>query len=278
MYKHLLRTRIAREIVCEFLPPAGWRPGKAESAEKVVIFADGMPGMPGNEEVVRFFSDNGWWAFFPRYRGTWESGGQFLKVEPTEDIRLVLDWVTSGKPFHDIWANDEFVVKNPKVLVIGSSFGGPAALFLSQDPRVSLSVALSGVVDWQDESPDEPLDWLYDFTKNAFGEGYRVAKRDWNKLNNGHFYNPIARSDEIIGEKCLLIHARDDRSVCFPKVEQFAEKIGAKTKFYQRGGHLSLSILRKPQCFKAIMRLFSILTQTERKAHPKWRMPDLHST
>ena len=40
---HILRTRIKRDIVCEFLPPA------QTIAHKVIILCGGMPGYPGEK-------------------------------------------------------------------------------------------------------------------------------------------------------------------------------------------------------------------------------------
>ncbi len=65
---YTLRTRFAKDIVCEFLPPS--RPQKLD---KVVILADGMPSVPSKKSVLEYFSKKGFWVFHPRYRGAWES-------------------------------------------------------------------------------------------------------------------------------------------------------------------------------------------------------------
>ena len=68
------RTRFKHQIVAEFLPPT--RPRKKQ---KVIILCDGMPSMPRKQALMEFLAAKGYWVFYPRYRGSWESGGQFLR-------------------------------------------------------------------------------------------------------------------------------------------------------------------------------------------------------
>jgi hypothetical protein len=70
-----------RDIVTEFLPPA--RTGKRQRA---IILCDGMPSIPRKQPLAEFLSAKGYWVFYPRYRGAWESGGEFLARSPHLDI------------------------------------------------------------------------------------------------------------------------------------------------------------------------------------------------
>ena|ERR1700690_2779014 len=87
----MYRTRFKGEIVAEFLPPA--RPGKRE---KVIILCDGMPSIPSKQPLVKFLAAKGYWVFYPRWRGAWESGGQFLAKSPHLDILDVIDELPRG--------------------------------------------------------------------------------------------------------------------------------------------------------------------------------------
>src|ERR1700690_1536481 len=82
----MLRTRFARDIVAEFLPPA--RRGKKQ---RVIILCDGMPSIPRKQPLAEFLARKGYWVFYPRYRGAWESGGEFLRRSPHLDILDVVD-------------------------------------------------------------------------------------------------------------------------------------------------------------------------------------------
>ena len=82
----MFRTRFARHIVTEFLPPV--RSGKLQ---RVIVLCDGMPSMPRKQDLSEWLAAKGYWVFYPRYRGAWESGGTFLERSPHLDILDVID-------------------------------------------------------------------------------------------------------------------------------------------------------------------------------------------
>ena len=97
---------------------------------------------------------------------------------------------------------------------------------------------------------------LGSFLKEAFGEGYRVTKQNWNKLKGGKFYNPMYHVSEIDGSKLFIIHAKDDKSVHWKQVERFAKKTGSKLLMLKRGGHLSSHLLMRPAFYKRVDAFF----------------------
>jgi hypothetical protein len=48
-----------------------------------------MPSIPTKQPLVEFLSKKGYWVFYPRWRGAWESGGQFLQRSPHEEMRSI---------------------------------------------------------------------------------------------------------------------------------------------------------------------------------------------
>lgn len=237
MYPH--RTRFKKQIVTEFLPPA-------QPSNKVLIFCDGMPGLPGNAKVMHFFRKKGFWTFYPRYRGTWESDGQFLKHCPSKDILDVIDELDNGKEFESFADGEQFSIADPEIYVIGISFGGPAALLASLDDRVQKVITIAGVVDW---TVDKHMDWLRQFVAQGFGNGYRFEDSDWDKLSTGELYQPTVHVDAFDGKKILMIHATDDDVVPYAPTKQFAEQIGAELMTFKRGGHLSTGMIRRLSYF-----------------------------
>ncbi|MBU6323268.1 MAG: alpha/beta fold hydrolase [Patescibacteria group bacterium] len=251
--KFPLRTRFAQDIVCEFLPPA-------RKSDKVVILAGGAPAYPGkNGKLMAFFAEAGYWVFVPRYRGTWESGGVFLKHSPAEDLVAVMDGIAKG--FVDYASRAKFRVPHAKYFLIGSSFGGPAVILASRDRRVSKAVALSPVTDWtKQEGTAEPLELMSELVPLTFGEAYRAHPGVWKKLAKGDFYNPACElskmkarpktrtSDVLVfGKKLLIIHAKDDGVVPFAPAQEFAKAAGAAFVALRKGGHLGLGALVKPR-------------------------------
>ena len=241
---NILRTRFKKEIVSEFLPPA-------INSNKVIILCAGMPSYPGRRnDLMEFLSQKGYWVFLPRYRGTWESGGSFLKRSPHQDILDITDSLEAG--FIDLWNKKKYAIRNPNVFVIGSSFGGPAAILSSLHPKVKKIVALSPVIDWNNESELEPIDLLGKFTRSAFGNGYRFEQRDWDKLKSGKFYSPLAAQNKLKGANILLFHAKDDEVVYYEPTKVFSVKTNSTLVTLKTGGHLSISQISTPQFWKKI--------------------------
>jgi len=244
-HQYILRARFKKEIIAEFLAPA--RPSK-----KTIILLSGLPTVPEKDEVIRFLSKAGYWVFFPRYRGTWESGGKFLDKSPEQDVFDIIDQLPKG--FKNLWKNETLKINPQEIFVIGSSFGGAGAILSSLDSRVKKSIALSPVIDWQSRAKSaEPLEKIIRFVEAGFGQAYRPASRTvWRKLKNGDFYNPMARLKEINGQKIFIIHAKNDKITSFENAEKFAKITKAKLLAFKTGGHFSLSDLLRPKIYRRV--------------------------
>lgn len=231
----MFRARIQREIVAEFLPPA-----RAGREQRVIILCDGMPGIPRKQPLADFLSKKGYWVVYPRYRGAWESDGEFLARSPHQDILDVIDELPRG--LTDCAFGKRFRLSPDAVFVIGGSFGGPAAILCSIDPRVRRAIANCPVVDWsilpQSEKAETSNASYARYIRDAFGNGYRLSEKNWQKLRAGKFYNPANHLDEIIPGKLMMFHARNDPYVPWRTVYRFAERTGVKLKLLKRGGHL----------------------------------------
>jgi pimeloyl-ACP methyl ester carboxylesterase len=257
---HLLRARFKKEIVCEFLPPAFAKAtaGKpTRKSSRVIILASGIPSVPGRKDVLEFLSKKGYWVFFPRYRGTWESSGHFLSISPHRDLLDIIDELPKG--FTSIFDKKRYAIKPSAIYLIGSSFGGAATLLAARDKRVTKAIAFSPVVDWRIETKAEPLDWLYSFMREAFGNGYRMSKSAWNKLKSGRFFNPVHHTKEIPGSKILIIHAKDDDIVPHQSVRKFARQTKSQLVINARGGHLSGSNIITPRYWKLFQKFIRAL-------------------
>lgn len=240
---YTFRTRFAKDIVCEFLPPH--RPTKKQ---RVIIFVDGAPSLPNKSDLMKFYSRKGFWTFHVHYRGSWESDGKFLAKSPEQDIFDVIKELPKG--FQEFWANKRFKVVPDEIYVVGASFGGTAALLASLDKRVTKVIAIAPLVDWQKLGPDEPFPKLMRFFPQAYGNAYRLSKDGWKKLKSGNFFNPIKHALKIDGSKILIIHAKDDRSCPYGATKRFSQITNAKLITLPRGGHLGSSLLLKPRFYK----------------------------
>lgn len=232
----MFRTRFKNEIVAEFLPPT-----RSHKKRRAVILCDGMPSSPRKQPLCEFLSKKGYWVFYPRYRGTWESDGVFLKKSPHEDILDVIDELPEGVT--EVTFGKKFAVEPDEIFVIGGSFGGAAAVLASLNPRVKKVIANCPVVDWSilahSEKKETSNKSYVAYVRQAFGNGYRITEKNWNKLRSGSFYNPAYHVDEIIAGKVMMFHAKDDPYVPWRSVKRFARKTGIKLNLFATGGHLS---------------------------------------
>jgi len=236
----VLRTRFKDEIVAEFLPPA-----RARKKQRVIILCDGMPSIPRKQTLATFLSQNGYWVFYPRYRGSWESNGEFLERSPHEDILDLINELPKGVT--EIAFRRKFSLSPDEIFLIGGSFGGAAAILGSMDRRVKRVIANCPVVDWsilqRSEKAETSNPNYAAYIREAFGNAYRLSDKNWRKLHSGKFYNPAAHMQRIIPSKIMMFHAKDDPYVPWRSVERFARRTGAKLKLLSRGGHLGTELI-----------------------------------
>ena len=201
--------------------------------------------MPRKQPLAEFLSGKGYWVFYPRYRGAWESGGEFLRRSPHLDILDVIDGLS--KEFRELAFGKKFRLSPDQLFVIGGSFGGPAAILSSLDPRVKKVIANCPVVDWsilpreQKKETSNPSYAAY--IRAAFGNGYRLSDRNWKKLFGGKFYNPMYQAADVSPSKVMMFHAQDDPYIPYQLVVKFARTTGARLKLLRRGGHLSTDLI-----------------------------------
>jgi len=231
----MFRTRFKKEIVAEFLPPA-----RSSKKQKAIILCDGMPSIPRKQPLVEFLASKGYWVFYPRWRGAWESSGQFLEKSPVQDILDIVSELPKG--FKELAFGQKFLCSPELIFVIGGSFGGAAAILSSLDSRITKVIANCPVVDWsilREEQIKETSNPSYAaYIREAFGNGYRLSARNWNKLHGGVFYNPAHRLKDLTASKIMIFHAIDDPYIPWKSVDGFARRAGIKIKLLSRGGHV----------------------------------------
>lgn len=232
----MFRTRFKKEIVAEFLPPA-----HARKKQRLILLCDGMPSIPRKQPLAEFLSQKGYWVLYPRWRGAWESGGQLLQRPPQQDLSDILDELPKG--VRELAFGKKFRLSPAEIFVIGGSFGGTASILASLDPRIKKVIANCPVVDWsilpQEQRKETSNPSYAAYIREAFGNGYRVSERNWNKLRSGVFYNPAHHMQQLTPSKILIFHAKDDPYIPWRSVRNFAAEAGIRLRLLARGGHLS---------------------------------------
>lgn len=252
MKKYPIRTRFCTDIVAEMMLPQ-------KQTGKVLLLLGGLPSMPSKPDVLEFFSSKGYTCILPRYRGTWESGGEFLKESPHVDILDIVNEISEKKwgGVLDLYTGELMKIKVSNIYIIGGSFGGTAALLASSHPKVKKVIALAPVIDWSIDSIDEPFDFFYTYTRAAFGDAYRGKESGWKKMQHNKIYAPVAVGGTLPGDKILILHAADDTVVPIDPVYSFLRDSNASFIEYKKGGHLGLNDSRKAKQYKEIERFFA---------------------
>jgi dipeptidyl aminopeptidase/acylaminoacyl peptidase len=249
----MFRTRFKNEIVAEFLPPE-----RAGKKQKLIVLCDGMPSVPRKQPLMAFLASQGYWVIYPRYRGAWESGGRFMQQSPHQDILDVVSELPKG--LRDAAFGRRFSPRPSEIFVIGGSFGGAAAILASLDPAIKKVVANCPVVDWSILPREQKLETSNPsyaaYIREAFGNGYRLTQKNWNKLLTGRFFNPAHHAREITPSKVMMFHAKDDPYIPWQIVERFAAQTGVRLDLLPRGGHAKTELIvrkhwRKIQAFFA---------------------------
>jgi dipeptidyl aminopeptidase/acylaminoacyl peptidase len=231
------------EIIAEY-----WMPKKASG--KAIVICDGAPGVPSKNKLGQFFARKGYWVFHPRYRGTWESKGEFLKQSPVRDVDDVINALSSG--FRDAATGVQYYLDIREVTVVGASFGGAAAIMSTINPLVVKAVAVAPVVDWAVATKEEPFEKFVSEITDGFPGAYRAPLSSYKKLLKKKFYNPVDHVAKLNGKKLFLIHAKDDTCVPYQPTKKLAKKIGATYVERIRGGHLGSGIVMEKDFWSRI--------------------------
>lgn len=237
------RTRFGDDIVAEF-----WMPRRPSG--KAIILCDGCPSLPNRARVALFFARKGYWVFHPRYRGTWESSGEFLRESPEEDVRIVAHALNRG--FTDIMSGETYLLDISSITVIGASFGGTAAILSLRDPLISRAVALAPVIDWTRPGKDEPFPYFLRLLREGFGGAYRATLGGWKKLQGGKFYSPLRASISVDSARLFVVHAKNDRVIPSAPLREFARKHRIRPLFLEDGGHLSVRAVTERNIWKEV--------------------------
>ena len=243
---HPIRVRFAKEIVAEILPTK-------KDSNKVLIILSGMPSTPCKKELLKFWAQKGYWAVYPRYRGTWESEGTFLEYSPEKDVIDILNDFNSPKK--DLWTAAEFTLpENPEFYLLGASFGGAAALLAAKDSRIKKAVVMTPVTDFTFPSEGEPIEEFPKQVAAAFGGAVRATKDTWEELKTGTLFNPINEVESIPKEKILFIHRADDTIVNVATAGNFVQKNGCRYIEYPNGGHMGIKNSMKRPAKRKILK------------------------
>jgi len=148
-----------------------------KNPSQAIILLPGFPSSNNLDEIMRFFYSKGYNVFFPRFKGSYQSKGEFMKDNPVEDIHKFINFIKNGKA-KSLWDLKYKSFKITEFVIITGSFGCPIACGLStKNNLISKIILINPVWDFRkhNENKDEQdLNKLIKFVKNAYLNLYRI--------------------------------------------------------------------------------------------------------
>lgn len=211
-----------------------------------VILLDGIPGKPtSKEELMRVLVNKGFDVFFPRYEGTWESEGEFLKVKPSQAITNFLNEIKTGIQL------EGRKYESVKLFILATSFGGAIALDIASENIVNKICVVSPVISF---SKVIGITTLEKHLNSTYPNEYRFSTKNWQRLIQDELWN--LDNNEIKNNKdILIILGKNDDQIQEIDILNFAKEKNIKTTIYD-SGHITLSKITE-QMSQEIVDFFS---------------------
>ncbi len=214
---------------------------------EAIILCDGLPTAPRQKETLEFLASQGYLVIYPRYKGTWESGGIFLQEDPSKDIIEIAEFVKKGI-FKELFNDLIFSFKINKIFIIGTSFGGSIALSTAGSPIVDTIVACSPVVSFKNfnkNNDEQDLKKIGEFIQKAFRNAYRMNIGGWGQLLSGEIIDPakyLGKNRKV--KKICIFQSEKDPTVNYKYVQDFANELNLSFNLLKGDTHFSLSSIK----------------------------------
>ncbi len=210
------------------------------------IILDGLPSNPSDkDQLMQKLSHHHLDVFFPRYEGTWESKGEFLKRAPSRAIIEFIKALRSG-----IVLNDKKYLTQ-KMFILGASFGGGVALDIASKNIANKTCAVSPVISFKKVVGAETLE---NYLRTEYPRDYRFNSKNWRKLLEDGLWsldnNKIKNPSDV-----LIIAGEGDDQIKKTDIPKFGKKNKIIVSVYNFG-HITLGKITEPM-LEEILEFFS---------------------
>src|SRR3989344_9214400 len=218
-----------------------------KSNGKTIIILPGLPEYPRPKKMMEDLSLKGYHVVYPRYSGTFESDGAFLKNSPSEDITSLLKELNK-KDLIEIYAKGKMKIPCDKLIILATSFGGSVALEIASNKESKDKKFVIGcpVLDFKKhgDSGEQDLINLKRFLLEGFPNIYRFEEKDFDNLLEGNVISSSYNTKKFYGD-ITIIHGTKDEAISFNKVKEFSDLRKIKFLELEEEGHLSIEKLVK---------------------------------
>ena len=220
-------------IISEFLA--------VENSDTTLILLDWLPSnISCKRDVMQKLASFWFSSIAPRYKGTWESEGEFLDHNPAEDIKEIINTIRDWE-FIDLYNSTTCKLPSKKIVLIWVSFWWIVALDcidgLRNNDKCLLISPLCDMVKFSHDLGD-----IRDFVKNGFWRAYNFSLGNWDNMVNGKLFMTDYSLTRNFSDKIALLYDEKDSSILESDLINFCKdtSITNITKFSWYG-HLSYS-------------------------------------
>ncbi len=211
--------------------------GKDPKNLPLIILPHGGPyGIRDNMDFnmeTQFLANRGYVVLQPNFRGSGSYGEEFVKLGEGEIGRAMQDDLDDGMD----WLAKRGIVDPARVCIVGSSYGGYAALWgVTRNPeRYRCAASFAGVTDF-----DKQLQFNRQFLKSRYSKKWKEFIEGEDDFDLGDV-SPVRMVDQL-KRPVLLVHGEKDSTVPYSQFTLYKDKLedrGAAAVFvtYEDEGH-----------------------------------------
>lgn len=213
-----------------------------------IIILPGFPGRYDYNELIESFYDRGYHVFLPRYHGSFQSTGSFLKKNPINDILTFIKNLSKNTAL-SLWDNQKKNFKINKKILVASDFSVPIACgaIAKNSSLFSHLIIASPIWDFKRHLSEGGMDLrhLAEFAKRAYQNIYRIEFSDIAlKLSKFKETKPEFYIEKIKDFPIMILHDPNDPKVPFKISKEMSRKFN-KVSFIEHylGPGLSNSLI-----------------------------------
>ncbi len=158
-----------KDIFCEFIVQ--------DKIANTIILLPGFPSSNKLDSEMKFLYKKGYNVFFPRFKGSFQSKGFFLKENIVKELKSFITELKKEK-ITNLWDLNEIHFKINKLVLFGQSFSGAISCGLAAiEKSFDKLVLFSPVWDFKIHNKfgnEQDLSHLVPFVKRAYTNLYRI--------------------------------------------------------------------------------------------------------
>ena len=213
---------------------------------KAIILLPGFPSNNNYEDLINYFYNNGFNVFFPRYLGSFQSKGNFLEKDPSEDISKFVNFLKKGKCIN-LWDEETKQFENTEYVFVTGSFGGAVALGASTKTDVSKIILFSPVWDFtlhNKEYSEQDLKNVTKFVKRAWINLYRYDFEDiQEKMSIFESCKWSNYSSGLTDKKIMVLHDPKDSTTSIEHSKKFCKELDCSLIEHNKGHGMNIEII-----------------------------------